>query len=141
MIKKVLFGGAGGGDKFADAGILVIRLFFGLAMCLAHGLPKMTTNYDKFMGGVANMGLAFPKLAGLAAIAGETLLALFIALGLLTRVSSILAASVMAVAAFVVHGADPFGKKELALAYLAAYIALAFTGGGRFSIDRLINKA
>lgn len=141
MIKKVLFGGAGGGDRVADAGLLILRLFFGLTMLLAHGLPKMTTNYEKFMGGVVKMGLPMPKVAGLAALAGETLFPLLIVLGLLTRISSVVAASVMAVAAFVVHGGDPFGKKELALVYLVAYLVLAFTGAGQFSVDRLISKA
>ena len=44
----------------------------------------------------------------------------------------------MVVAAFVVHGADPFGKKELALLYGAGALTLMLTGAGRLSIDALV---
>ena len=44
----------------------------------------------------------------------------------------------MAVAAFVVHGADPLAKKEMALLYMVAFLAIAFIGPGRFSLDRKI---
>ena len=46
----------------------------------------------------------------------------------------------MAVAAFVVHGADPFAAKELSLIYLFIYAALVFTGPGKFSIDYLLRN-
>jgi len=41
----------------------------------------------------------------------------------------------MAVAAFIVHGDDPFGTKEKALLYLAFFIVIALVGPGKFSID------
>lgn len=41
----------------------------------------------------------------------------------------------MAVAAFIIHGADPLAKKELALLYLAAFAAIGLTGPGRFALD------
>lgn len=46
----------------------------------------------------------------------------------------------MVVAAFVVHGADPFGKKELALLYGAGALTLMLTGAGRLSIDALVAR-
>ena len=46
----------------------------------------------------------------------------------------------MGVAAFIVHGADSFKKKELALAYLCVYLALALLGGGRLSLDALLSR-
>ena len=42
----------------------------------------------------------------------------------------------MLVAAFVVHASDPIGTKEKALFYAIAFLALAFTGAGKYSIDR-----
>jgi putative oxidoreductase len=41
----------------------------------------------------------------------------------------------MLVAAFVVHGDDPWSKKELALLYAIPFLTLGLTGPGRFSID------
>ena len=55
--------------------------------------------------------------------------------GVATRGAAIPVMVTMFVAAFVVHWDDPFGRKELALLFLAAYTALFLTGAGRYSID------
>lgn len=44
----------------------------------------------------------------------------------------------MVIALFVVHGADPWQKKELAAVYLAVYVGLFLTGPGTFSLDNLL---
>jgi putative oxidoreductase len=43
----------------------------------------------------------------------------------------------MSVAFFIVHGQDPFNKKELAFAYLLSYLAIFFVGPGKFSIQEI----
>jgi len=42
----------------------------------------------------------------------------------------------MAVAAFMVHAADPFGTKEKVLLYLFAFVIFALTGAGKYPVDR-----
>ena len=42
----------------------------------------------------------------------------------------------MLVAAFIVHGADPFAKKEKALLYAICFLVIAITGAGKYSIDK-----
>jgi putative oxidoreductase len=61
-------------------------------------------------------------------------------LGLFTRVALGFLIFTMIIAAFVVHGADPFEKREMALIYLSAYLLLMTFGAGRFSIDHMIEK-
>ena len=34
-----------------------------------------------------------------------------------------------------IHGDDPFAKQEKAILYLAAFVAIAMLGAGKFSID------
>lgn len=46
----------------------------------------------------------------------------------------------MFVAGVIVHAADPFGVKEMAFLYGTIYTVILFTGPGKFSIDRLIEK-
>jgi putative oxidoreductase len=46
----------------------------------------------------------------------------------------------MLVAAFIAHGDDPFGKKEMALLYIVVYVFLLFAGSGKFSVDYLISR-
>lgn len=41
---------------------------------------------------------------------------------------------------FVIHGADPFAVKELALVYLAIFVLMYIAGPGNYSVDRLIAK-
>jgi putative oxidoreductase len=84
------------------------------------------------------MGFPLPEVFARIAGASEFLGGLFLALGLLTRPAAVFVALTMAVARFVQHGSDPFGTGELALIYLVGAVALAFTGAGRFALDRIV---
>ena len=135
--KQLLFGGSGGGSQAADVGLLVLRLFTGLAFVLAHGLPKLR-NPSQIIGGLSAMHVPAPTLMGWLAILGEFGGGLLIALGLATRLGAFLVACTMCVAGFFVHHSDPFQMKELAFAYLSIAIALMCTGAGRYSADAVI---
>ena len=113
---------------------LILRLSFGGFM-LIHGLPKLQ---KLFAGGE----IQFPDPLHMGATASliltvfaEVICATLIVIGFKTKWAAIPLAITMLVAAFVVHGSDPFGKKELALLYAAAYIAIGMLGAGKFSID------
>jgi len=69
--------------------------------------------------------------------------AILVILGFATRFSALGLAFTMGVAAFVIHADDPWltggGKsKEPALLYMIPFLALVFTGPGRFALDHLI---
>ncbi len=121
----------------SDLGLLLVRLAFGGTLALVHGWPKMF-DVSQFAEGVARLGFPAPSLFAFAAAAGELLGGLCLALGLFTRPASLLVLVTMLVAALHVHGADPFAKKELALAYAAISLALLVAGAGRFSLDRVL---
>jgi putative oxidoreductase len=55
-----------------------------------------------------------------------------------TRLAAIPLLITMLVAVLIVHSADAFGNKELALLYAVIYLTLIFTGGGKFSADKLL---
>jgi putative oxidoreductase len=122
-----------------DVGLLVLRLSVGLMMAFGHGLGKVPVS-ERFVSGVAEMGFPMPTLFAWSAALSELVGGIFIALGLLTRPSSLMLLVTMAVAVFLRHGDDPFSKRELGLLYGAACIALAVAGPGRFSIDALIGR-
>ena len=128
------------GSKGNDIGILILRLTSGGFM-LTHGVPKLM----KFFSDVP-IKFADPLGVGIVAslvlaVFSEFICAIALMLGFKTRFCSIMLAVTMVVAAFVVHFADPFGRKEKAIMYLSIYVALIFTGGGAFSIDKLMKKA
>jgi putative oxidoreductase len=108
-------------------------------MAFGHGLGKVQ-NPDKIIAGAEGMGFPVPMLFGWAAILSEFLGGILLALGLLTRPVAVFIGITMAVAAFIAHGADPFGRKEMALLYLGIMLLFACVGGGRLSIDKLISK-
>ncbi|MDA8563802.1 DoxX family protein [Mariniblastus sp.] len=74
----------------------------------------------------------------ISAIGSEVGCSILLIIGLFTRFASLPLAFTMVVALFVVHGGDPWEKKELAAVYLAAYVAIFFLGAGRFSLDQVI---
>jgi putative oxidoreductase len=137
MLKHLLFGGAGGGSRIADLGLLVLRLFAGLAMALTHGWDKFQKP-SNIIGMTERLGFPAPTLFGWMAIAAELAGGVLLALGLATRPAAFLVGSTMAVAAFLRHRNDAFGVKELALLYLAVAVCLMLTGAGRYGVDVLL---
>ena len=134
MIRRLLFGGDGGGSRVSDAGLLLFRVFVGLALAWGHGINKLPPS-EGFTAGVVEMGFPAPVMfawaAGVAEFAGGHLLAL----GLLTRPAALFAGLTMYVAAFIRQAGDPFTDIEKALLFLAAAVLLLLTGAGRYSID------
>jgi putative oxidoreductase len=123
-----------------DLGLLLFRVFVGAAMAFAHGLGKLPPS-EQLIQGVQGMGFPLPVVFAWAAALSEFLGGVLIVLGLFTRHSAAFLGFTMAVAAFVVHGADPFNVKEMALLYLAACVLLLFSGAGKYSLDRLIRRS
>jgi putative oxidoreductase len=117
-----------------DLGLLILR-FFSFAFMLTHGWPK----FQKLVAG--NFQFGDPIGVGveaslILAVFAEFFCAILIMIGLFTRTALVFSAITMAVAAFLAHSGDPFGKKELALIYLVISIALIFTGPGKYALDK-----
>lgn len=117
--------------------VLLLRLAAGGFM-LTHGYPKLQRMLagDFQFGDPIGLG---PEISLGLAVFAEFFCSLLLVLGLGTRLATIPLIVTMAVAAFIAHGADPFGRKEMALLYLVTYVVLLLTGSGKYSVDRLIN--
>lgn len=120
-----------------DIGLLLLRLSLGFGMIYGHGWNKFI-NYGQMADGFADpIGLG-PQLSLTLVVFAEFFCSILVFFGLATRLALIPLIINMAVAFFIVHAADDFGTKEKAWLYLWPYVALFFTGPGRFSIDGLI---
>jgi len=122
-----------------DLGKLILRIIGGGFM-LTHGIPKLM----KLING--NMGFADPIGIGMTpslilTVFAEFFCALFILVGFKSKLASIPLMITMLVAAFIHHGSDPWGKKELALLYFAIYLAIYTFGSGKYSLDNTFNKS
>ncbi len=146
-MKKFLFD-CGTRDPLASTGLLVLRAGFGLMMLIGHGLPKMQ-NYDAML----KQGFVVPQIWPLSymsepmslimAIGAELVASGLLVLGLMTRPAAFMLGFAMCVAAFQVHGADPFfskggAAKEMAVLYLLPAFVLIITGAGQWSLDAAI---
>ncbi len=124
----------------SDLGLLWLRVLTGAGMAY-HGYGKVFGGQIGMMAeGLEKMGLPFPSLMAWAAALSEFAGGICLALGLGTQFAALFIFVTMTVAAFKAHAADPFKAKELALAYWAASGALMLTGGGKFSLDEIINN-
>ena len=126
--------------RFQDFGLLILRLAFGFSMIYGHGFGKLTRLFgteeirfaDPFgLGPAASLALA---------VFAEVLCSLLIMLGLLTRAALIPLIITMATAFFTAHFDDAYGQQEKVILFGFAFLALFFTGPGRFSLDAQMQK-
>ena len=126
--------------KQLDVWILLFRILIATFM-LTHGIPKL---FKLMAGGEVMFGdpLGFGTLPTLLlAVFAEVVCSTFIMIGLGTRLATIPLMITMAVAAFMVHGDDPFADKELPLLYLLSFMTLCVTGSGKYSVDYLLSRS
>lgn len=126
-------------EEYLDILVLLLRICIA-AFMIVHGLPKL----EKLLAGgdikFANpIGLG-PSISLILAIFSEIVCSILIGIGLGTRLATIPLIFTMFVAAFISHGADPFGQKEKALLYLLFYVALLVIGSRKYSVDYLLSR-
>ena len=116
-----------------------MRVWIGSTMAIAHGWPKLSTFSERLNTFPDPLGVGSP-ISLVMAVFAEVICAVLIILGLGTRLAAIPLLIAMLVAAFIVHSGDPWAKKEFALLFAVPFLMLIFTGGGRFSLDRMLFK-
>jgi putative oxidoreductase len=121
-----------------DTGKLVLRLALGF-LILLHGIAKIGSGVGSISAQLAAHGL--PGALAYLVYVGEIVAPLLVLIGLYTRPAAWILVINMGVAIWLAHSRDLFtlGKQggaalELQYIFLAAAIALAFLGAGRFSV-------
>ncbi len=125
--------------RSTDAGLLLLRLWFGGAMAILHGWGKLanfstySAQFMKFLGLNPSVSLGL-------AIFGELVCPILLALGLFTRVAALGAGVTMAVAFWMAHGGKLSGpgNGEMAFLFLGVFAVLFVAGGGKYSVDAKI---
>lgn len=139
---QALLGSNGG---FAS---LILRVPVGLILA-AHGAQKLFGWFGGYgLEGtgqwMASIGLEPGYLMALLAGSAEFFGGLALVLGLLTRPAALVSALTMLVAIFAVHFSNGLFMSnngyEYALTLFAVTVALTLQGGGRFSLDGLLQR-
>lgn len=136
-MKTVLFGGVKLNSAIGDLGLLILRVFAGLSLALAHGWSKVPPG-EAFVQTVTSLG--FPAEMAYLTMLTEFFGGLALAAGLLTRPVALAMVINFSVAGFMSHAADPYLRKELPFMFLAVATMFLFVGAGRFSVDRMLKK-
>lgn len=127
--------------KLQSAALNLLRIVSGL-LFMPHGAQKLFGLFGGF-GGEPGATAPFFSIMGLGGML-EFFGGLAILLGLFTRPVAFILSGEMAVAYFMAHAPRGFwplqNQGERAALYAFIFLFLAATGGGMFSIDRLIQK-
>jgi putative oxidoreductase len=128
-------------EKTLDAGLLVLRLGFGLAFAWFHGLPKLQggpEGWARTGQAMSNLGITFGyEFWGALAMAAEFFGALCFALGLFFRPAALALAFTMVIAS-TQHIVTGQGSPAHALKNAFVFAGMFLVGPGRYSLDHLI---
>lgn len=120
-----------------DLGLLILRVVFGLTLCVVHGWAKVVHFSDmaSHFPDPLHIGSQFTLLF---AILSDLVSALLIALGLGTRWAALIVAINTGAAFVIVHKFALSGQHsgELPLLFCAWAVAILLMGPGRFSFDK-----
>ena len=120
-----------------DIALVIARIGIA-ALMLTHGIPKLAMLFS-------GAPVQFPQVLGMSAefslalaVFAEVFCSTLLLTGFATRLAVIPLAITMLVAVFLVQAVDPLSAKEPALQYLLVYIVLLLAGGGKYSIDYVL---
>ena len=139
ILRRLLFGPVPSVGVGGSLGLLLLRVSVGGMMLFAHGWGKLTSFAERSSSFPDPLGVGSPLSMALATGA-EAFCALAVILGLATRWAVVPLMVTMAVAALIIHGDDPWAKKEFALLYFFPFATLLLTGAGRYSLDAFLRR-
>src|SRR5216684_1628944 len=117
-------------DNAFNFASLLLRLTFGLLICINHGFQKLMhfSNQETIFFDPFHIG---HKWSLILAIFAEIFCALLVVLGLFTRIAALVLVIELAVAAFLFHKGQSLANHELVLLYLTAFCSILLVGPGR----------
>ncbi len=118
---------------------LLLRLTFGLLLCINHGFDKLI-HFSKLEYTFADPFHIGHRWTLVCTIFSEVFCSLLLTLGLFTRIAALVLVIEFSVAAFLIHKGAPLATRELALLYLTASFAVLMVGPGRVSVDGMMGK-
>lgn len=118
---------------------LLLRLVFGITMCVNHGYSKLIHFADQKDKFIDFLGLGSTATLALVIFA-EFFCSIFVTIGLFTRLTVLPLVICMSYALFVANHGNLFNEGESAGLYLSVFITVLLCGPGKISVDGLINK-
>mgnify|MGYP000019751213 CR=1 FL=1 len=126
-------------DTSFNIAAFLLRVISGSMIFINHGLPKI----KGFAGMQAGFDDPFhlgPQASLLMVIFAEVFCAIFVVIGLFTRLAVIPLVVAMSVVVFMSKKGQPLGRIELPVMFLVAFLAILFMGSGKYSVDGAMGK-
>ena len=128
-----------------ETSYLVLRFSVGIMMCYYHGWSKLIADSSRWerLGNNLTQWIGFDMLTvplGFMAAFSESIGALFIAFGLLTRPAAFLLVFTMLVASSKKLLEAGIDGSELPILFLILSLVILFKGSGKYSLDRIFFK-
>lgn len=128
-----------------ETSYFILRFSTGLMMCYYHGWSKILGDSDRWarLGNGLTQWIGLDRLnvpLGFMAAFSESIGALFLAVGFMTRPTSFLLAFTMLVATIKNISGVGMEKAELSLLFLILSCVIFMRGSGKYSLDQLFFK-
>lgn len=118
--------------------LLILRIGFA-GLMIPHGYDKLVHFADYKGKFISFLGMSMQVSLGLNIFA-EFFCSILIVVGLFTRLATIPLIISMLVALCIAHNGDITGKGQEATLFLLAFVSLAITGAGKYSLDEVVFK-
>lgn len=135
-MKKLL--STGYTDFAFNMAMLILRLGMGVLM-IPHGYDKLVhfAQYKKDFMNLLGLG---PTLSLALVVFAEFFCAIFLVMGLFTRLMAAILLIEMFIVVFKAHQGQVFGDGEHGMLFLTGYIAIILLGAGKVSLDGILGK-
>lgn len=117
---------------------LILRLLIGIVF-IVHGLNKIKSpdNWNDFlMSKKSTFGYSFSLFIAYC----ETIIGIFLVLGLFTRITAIIGIIFMCAAIYIAHINEPINTYSYQISLVLILICISIYGGGDYSIDYLLKN-
>ena len=130
-------------SPFPETSYLLLRFFTGITMCYYHGWSKLLSDASRWerLGNALTQWIGLDSLKvtfGFIAAFSESIGALLIAFGFLTRPAALLLGLTMLVASTKKISEVGIDGSELPLLFLMLSMVILLKGPGKYSLDRTI---
>ena len=119
--------------------ILGLRLWVGLHLTFAHGLPALKDT-DTFLSNEVLERFALPELSGWAGMLSALVGGLLLSFGLLTRTAAVFLLITLIGTAWIALDGSASIERELALTYAACLVVVLVHGPGALSVDEMLER-
>jgi len=126
-------------DGAFNLGALVLRVTFGLLLLIIHGLDKIT-HFSKYEYTFYNFLHIGRRWSLVLCIFAEVLCSALLVLGLFSRFAALVLVINFSVVLFLVIKGQPLETQQVAISYMAVFVALLLTGPGKYSVDGAMGK-